>query len=55
MEDVWIDGDVDSPHYRLIQSQRRQLLAEGYTFCDNTRDSAATSSINEVRSAYLWQ
>ena len=49
MEDVWVDGDVDSPQYRLIQSQRRQLLAEGYTFCDKTRESAATPSLKEVR------
>ena len=48
MEDVWFDGDVDSPQHRLIQSQRRQLLAEGYTLCDNNRESAATPSLKEV-------
>lgn len=52
MEDAWVDGDVDSPRYSLIQSQRRQLLAEGFTFCDNTRESAATPSLNEVSSVY---
>ena len=53
MEDVWVDGNVDSPQHRLIQSQRRQLLAEGYTFCDNTRESAATPSLKEVSSVYV--